>query len=123
MRGEEMLRMRRGLYDGETVYLKAIPDSLSPSEVPQSPVDGVREKQVYSQGRSRWTIRKCSKGQEVMTIPKCINKDTNGDGFEKESSEVVISGWIDGEIRYLMAIPVRFWTGPKGIAGGLDLPE
>lgn len=120
IRKDQMLRMRRGMCGEQTVYLKAIPDSVSPTRAnPESTVAGVREKQVRNHGQSRWKVRECHKGQTIFTIPSCFGWDC----FGKDSSQVVVSGWVDGEIRYLMAIPVRFWAGPEGVAGGLELPR
>lgn len=117
---DEMLRMRKGEYGEQTVYLKAIPESVSPSEAqPESTVPGVTEQQVQNQGKTHWAVRECSKGQTIFTIPSCFGRDC----FGKDCQQILVSGWADDETRYVMAIPVRFWTGPEGVAGGLELPN
>lgn len=117
---DEMLQIRRGKCGETTVYLKAISESVSSSEAAGEPtVDGVVEKQVRNNGQSRWKVRECNEGQTIFTIPSCFEWDC----FGEESPQVLVSGWEGGEIRYLMAVPVRFWPGPVGVAGGLELPE
>jgi virulence-associated protein VagC len=117
---DEMLRMRKGKCGEQTVYLKAIPESVAPSEVnPESTLDDVREEQVQNQGKTHWVVRECSKGQKISTVPSCFGWDC----FGEDSEQILISGWVGGETRYLMVIPVRFWTGPEGVAGGLEPPN
>lgn len=117
----DSFEMWRGKYEGKTVYLKAIPDAVSiPLDAMSQPVaDKVTEEQVYDRGRSRWKVRECSKGERTFTIPACCTREQ----FGKESPQVLVSGWVNGEIGYLMTVPVRFWSGPEGIAGGLELSK
>jgi hypothetical protein len=117
---DEMLRMRKGVCGDQIVYLKAVPESVSLSEAQtESTVPNVTEEQVQNQGRTHWEVRECSKGQTIFTVPSCFGWDC----FGSESRQILVSGWADGKTNYLMAIPARFWTGPEGVAGGLEPPE
>lgn len=121
MEKDDSFEMWRGQYEGETIYLKAIPVSTTtPPDVDAHPIPvGVTEEQVYDRGRSQWKVRECSKGERTFTIPACCASEQ----FGEESPQVLVSGWAGGEIGYLMTVPVRFWSGPEGIAGGLEFRE
>jgi hypothetical protein len=119
MTAGEYCQIWRGKYEGRTVYLRAIPLSAPQMDKSQPPVAGVTEQQIIYRGQSQWKVRKGSRdGELTLTIPAGCDEEL----FGREKEQMMISGWQDDEIGYLMTVPDRFWSGSNP-TGAIELPR